>query len=692
MAVTRLEIRTRGLYEDGTAFGDAGAYERIDGSLHFAVDPEHRRNGDIVDLDKAERDAAGMVRFAADFCLLQPIDAGRANRRLLLDVVNRGRKLVPRMINRAPVEPIPTERIPAGDAFLLRRGWTLAWCGWQWDVHRGAGLMGVEVPQALEAGRPIAGQVLVQFQPNAMESDHLLADRQHRAYPAADEDDPTAVLTVRDSLDGPRTVIQRERWQFAGDDDGRARPDRSRIRLDDGFEPGRIYEAVYRTDSCPVAGAGLLALRDAAAFLRYGRFGDEEAGNPCAGRIDYAFACGASQTGRLLREFLYLGLNLDEQGRQVFDGLLPTIAGAHRGEFNHRYAQPSVQASRGFGQLPPFTDDEQTDPFTGSSDGLLARQRALGGVPKIIYTNTAAEYWPGDVSRGDASLTHTVHTGHTDPVGVRDLEPPDEVRIYYYAGTQHTAGALPPASLNPLDGTRGAHSFNVTDYSLLNRAALVNLERWVTAGEQPPASLFPRLDDGTAATIAQVLETIGSIPGAVLPDPALLASSRRIDLGPDAGRGIGRFPALLGEPYTTYVSAVDADGNETAGIRLPSVLLPVATYTGWNPRHPSTGGAGQIVMMLGSTLPFPATAADRESTGDPRRSIAERYGDGEEYLARARAAARALAAQGYLLPDDVETAARQALERYEAFAAPAGQRAGAEAGNARAVSEATAMV
>ncbi len=667
MAVSRLEVRSRGPYEDGAAFGDAGAYERIDGSLHFAVDPEHERNTAIVDLDKAERDAAGMVRFVADFCLLQPVDAGRANRRLLLDVVNRGRKLVPRMINRAPIEPVPTERIPAGDGFLLRRGWTLAWCGWQWDVNRGPGLMGIEAPQALEAGRPIAGQVMVQFQPNALEHDHLLADRQHRPYPAADQGDPAAVLTVRDSIDGPRSVIERERWQFAGDDDGRAVPDRGRIRLNGGFEPGRIYEAVYRTDICPVAGAGLLALRDATSFLHYD---DQASGNPCAGRIDYAFACGASQTGRLLREFVYLGLNFDEQGRQVFDGLLPTIAGAHRGEFNHRYAQPSVQASRGFGQLPPFTDDEQSDPFTGGSDGLLSRQRALGGVPKIIYTNTAAEYWPGDVSRGDASLIHTTPVAQTDPAGVRDLEPSAEVRIYYYAGTQHVAGALPPASVNPLDGSRGAHSFNLTDYSLLNRAALMNLERWVTAGEQPPASLFPRLTDGTAATMTDVLDTIGGIPGVVLPDPALLPGSRRVDLGPEAGRGIGRFPAQPAESYTVYVSAVDADGNETAGIRLPSVSLPVATYTGWNPRHPSTGGAGQIIMMLGSTLPFPATAAERESTGDPRRSIAERYRNGEEYLARARAAARTLAAQGYLLPDDIETAARQALERYEAFAAP----------------------
>ena len=660
MTVTRLELHSRRPYEDGVAFGETGPYERLDGRIHFAVEPSHPANELIVDLDKAPRGDDGRVHFWSDFTLLQPADATRGNRRLLFTVVNRGRRVIP--CNRVAPTPVPTERMDPGDGFLLRRGWTLAFAGWQWDVVRGPALMGMAAPEALEGGRSIQGQVLVQFQPNTRLRDHLLADRAHLPYPAADVDDREAVLTVRDWADGPRTIIDRARWRFAREEDGRPVTDDTHVWLGGGFEPGRCYEVVYRTRICPVVGAGLIAVRDAVGFLRGAA---PDAGNPCAGRVDHTFAYGASQSGRFLRHFLYLGLNVDEQGQQVFDGVLPHVAGAHRGEFNHRFAQPSVQNTRGFAQLPPFTDEEQTDPLTGVRDGLLRRQRARGGVPQIIYTNTAAEYWPGDVSRGDASLLHT------DATGTRDLEPPDEVRVYAFAGTQHGPGRLPLSSLNPLDGTRGAHPFNVVDFSTLVRAALVNLERWVAEGVPPPQSAFPRLADGTAATIPQALDVIRRIPSATVPDPALLPASRCPDLGPRAAEGIGRYPTEVRGTYPSYVSAVDADGNEVAGIRLPDIAVPAATYTGWNPRHPDIGGAGQLVMMQGSTLPFPATAEERARTEDPRPSIAERYRDRDEYLARVRAAAGELAAQGYLLGEDVELAAQEALRRYDAFAAAA---------------------
>jgi hypothetical protein len=658
MAVTALEIHRREPYEDGTPFGDAGPYERIDGVVRFAVDPAHPANALIVDLERAARGADGRVHFPADFTVLQPADPARAARCLLYNVANRGRRVIPG--SRAPVSPEPTARIHPGDGFLLRRGWTIAWCGWQWDVVRGPALIGLEAPQALDdAGRPIQGQVTVQFQPNDLIRDHLLADRAHTPYPAADVDDPDAVLTVRDWLDGERTVIPRGRWRFARDVDGRPRPDDTHVWLEGGFAPGKVYEVVYRTRICPVVGTGLLATRDFVSFLRYA---GTDAGNPCAGALAHMLAQGASQSGRFLRHFLYLGLNVDEAGRQVFDGMLPHVAGAHRGEFNHRFAQPSVQATRGFGQLPPFADEPQTGPDGERHEGLLARPRAVGGVPRIFYTNTAAEYWPGDCSRGDASLLHT------DLAGTRDVEPPPEVRVYYFAGTQHGPGQLPPPERTP-DGTRGVHLFNVVDFSTLLRAAIVNLERWVTAGEEPPPSAFPRLADGTAVPIRRVLEAFRAFPSVTLPDPDLLPASRRLDLGPEAERGVGRYPPVLGAPYPSFVAAVDADGNEVAGIRLPDVAVPVATVTGWNPRHPDIGGAGQIVWMQGSTLPFPATRAERERTGDPRPAIAERYADEADYLARARAVAEELARRRYLLPEDVELAAQLALQRYRAFAA-----------------------
>ena len=655
MAVVGLEIRARGPFDDGAAFGEAGAYERIDGVVRFAVDPAHAANRVIVDLDVAERGPDGRVHFLADFCILQPTDPARGSRRLLFEVLNRGRKTAPRQLNRAPATPVPTEEIDPGDGFLMCHGWTVAWCGWQWDVVRSPALLGLEAPQALEDGEPIAGRVSVEFRPNAPIPDKLLADRVHRPYRAADLDDPDAELSVREWQGGERTVIPRDRWRFAREEHGRPRPSESHVWLDGGFAPGKLYEVVYRTKTCPVAGVGLLAVRDFTAFLHHGT---ADAGNPCAGRLDRAHAYGVSQSGRFLRDFLHLGLNLDEEGRQVFDGVLSQIAGARRGQFNQRFAQPSDQSMPSFGHRMPFADDPQTDPVTGESGGLLDRQRELGGVPKLMHVNSAAEYW-----RGDCSL------GHTDVSGTRDVEPPAGVRSYFFASTQHEPGSVPLIHESGAEGARGVHGFNAVDYRPLTRAALLHLDRWVAEGVEPPPSAFPRLADGTAARPEAVLDHFRAIPGATVPDPERLLMVWRTELGAEADRGIADPPARLGERYQTFVSAVDRDGNDVAGLRVPEVSVPVATYTGWNPRDPQTGAADQINLMQGSTFPFAATRAERERRGDPRPSIEERYRDRDEYRERARAAAEELARQGYILDEDVAVTVESALVRYDAFAA-----------------------
>jgi hypothetical protein len=638
--------------------------------MSFAVDPDHPANAGIVDLVEAPRDDRGRVRFEADLCLLQPVTAARGGGlgagpqagwpgrgRLLLDVPNRGRRRAVAMFNRARPEAAPGEEIDSGDGFLMRQGWTVAACGWQWDVPRAPGsraLMGLDPPLATRDGVALPGQAVVELQPNAPRPDQLLANRVHHPYPAADVDDPEARLTVRDWMDGPRTAIPRDRWRFAREEGGRVVADASHVWLSGGFEAGRLYEVIYRPAICPVAGAGLLAVRDCAAWLRYGTAGE---GNPCAGRIDHAFAFGVSQTGRFLRHFLSLGLNVDEAQRRVFDGLLPHVAGARRGEFNHRFAQPSAQSVRGFGHLMPFTFDDQTDPLTGETGGLLHRQRERGGVPKIVATNTAAEYW-----RGDGSLLHT------DLAGERDVPPPAEVRLYHFAGTQHGPGSLPLGRVSAADGQRGLHDFNAVDYAPLLRAALVNLADWVTRGAEPPPSVYPRLAGRTAVPGREVLRAFAAIPGVSLPDPERLPAMRRVDVGPDAAEGVGRYPAATGRRYPTYVSAVDADGNEVGGVRLPDLTVPLATYTGWNPRDPATGGQGLIINMQGSTLPFAPTAAGRARSGDPRPSIAERYRDRADYLERVRAAAQRLVDERYLLAEDVDAVVRQAAERYDAFA------------------------
>ena len=626
---------------------DVGPYEQLDGTVHFAVDPHHPGNAGIADLQHAPRDAQGLVHCTADFRLLKPVALHHGNQRLLLDIVNRGNPTVLTNFNSAVGRQEP------GNGFLMRQGYTVLWCGWQDDVPTTAGLIRIHVPEAVEAdGKPIAGQIAVTFQPDARMQVQILSDRMHRPHPARDLYDPDAVLTVQDHEDAPPHTIPRQQWSFARLEGERVVPDATRVYLASGFVPGKVYQVVYTTVGAPVIGLGLVATRDMASFLRYG---SASAGNPCAGHIQYAYSFGRSQSGRFLRHFLYLGLNQDEQERTVFDGLIPLVAGGGRGEFNQRFGQPSNTNKYSMKNLFPFHDTVQTDPETGRTDGLLARLWPQGKVPKIFFINTSAEYWGGH-----AALTHT------DLDGKRDLAPSEAVRIYHLAGTQHGPGNLLLTDTGAADDARGQHKPNSVDYRPLLRAALVQLDRWVTAGHTPPPSLHPRLDDGTAVSPGHMAATFQALPGVQF--PAHLRSIARLDFGTEIQEGLTTIlPPRVGKPYSNLVAAVDEDGNELTGIRLPDISVPLATYTGWNVRHPDIGGPGQTLALLGSTIPFPATRAERQASGDPRPSIEERYASKEDYLRQVQHAAEALVQQGYLLAEDLQTVLDQAGQRYDLF-------------------------
>ena len=280
--------------------------------------------------------------------------------------------------------------------------------------------------------------------------------------------------------------------------------------------------------------------------------------------------------------------------------------------------------------------------------------RQLNAVPKIIYTDSAAEYW-----RGDACLTHV------NSAGDADLEPAPETRRYLFAGTQHLPGSPDLMAGQGPDGSTGLHPYNAVDYIPLLRAALFNLDRWASEGVAPPPSRHPRLDDGTAVTQTQYLDTMPGAPGQSIPDASHLWRVREIDLGPDAQHGIAAYPVREGREYPHLVSAADADGNDVAGIRLPDLTVPVGAHTGWNLRHPDTGAPEQLMSMQGSTHWFAANADQRSANADPRPSIAERYATREDYAAQVKAAAQALADSGYLLAEDVELVTQSCLERYD---------------------------
>lgn len=655
MAIGRIEITSRQPFANGECFGDVGSYEQLDGTVYFAVDPVNPFNETVADLRLAPRSNTGEVHFYSDFRVLKPVNQEKGNGRLFFDILNRGRGPCLRNFNNAP-DLAPDVALEAGNGFLMRQGYTVTWCGWQHDAPDVPGVLRLYPPEARNAdGTRISGKLVVTFVPNEPMNEVFVSDRNHRPYPSNNLEDWDSYMTVQDHEDGPESVIPREQWRFARMTDGKVVPDASYVYKESGFEPGKVYQLIYSTTGAPVVGTGLLASRELASFLRHGT---EDEGNPCAGSLQFAYSFGSSQSGRFLRDLLYYGLNYDEQGRRVFDGLIPHVAGAKHGEFNQRFAQPSSQASRSPNNLFPFSDIEQTDPLTGQTDGVLARSSAQGPLPKIMYTYTSSEYWGG----GGAMV-------HVDVTGSHDLEVPEEVRVYHFGGAQHPLGTPYLRDSDPANGSKGQQPFNCLDYRPLLRAALVNLDRWVTAGTPAPPSQYPRLDNGTAADPDTVTETLRRIPGVNTPNPYRLF--RRMDFGAEAGVA-ANVPAVMGEPFPLLVPSVDEDGNEQAGIRLPLSTVPLATHTGWNLRHSEIGGEGQILSsggatggtLAGSTIPFPATRAERDATGDPRVSIEERYSSSEDYLARIRSAAEELVSTGYVLAEDVELLVSQASDHY----------------------------
>ncbi len=657
MAVVKLEISRRSPYAGGKTFGDVGKYEQIDGTAHYAVDPLHPANAGIVDLDLAPRDSDGKVRFASDFTLLKPLRMENGNGSLLYDVVNRGRKTVMARFNNSGRPTMPSDPLDPGDGFLMRHGYSVVFGGWQADVPRGVGLIGLQAPDALDAdGEPVSGRIMCQFQATHFTQFFLLADRQHAPHPAVDADEREATLTVRDHPNDPAEPIARDKWRFMRFQDEAQEPDPCHIFMEEGFEPGRIYQLVYTTRGSKVVGLGFAAMRDLVSHFK--RASDD---NPCADGIQRAHAFGASQSGRFLRQYIHTGINTAEDGSMVLDGIIPHVAGGMRGEFNLRFGQPSKDVCYIIPELFPFADTEQSDPVTGKSGSLLERLHERGHLPKIMFTNTSAEYW-----RGDAALIHTNFADMSDAP-----EESEYVRRYHFAGSPHGSGSFPPLGTRD-DGMRGQLPFNIIDYNPLLRAALQNLDRWVRSGRPAPASRHPRVSDGTAVESHMLAAKFGRIPG--VPFPEKVTRAMRLDYGPEAHLGrTTTLPPVAGEEFPALVSNVDDDCNEIGGIRLPDLTVPVATYTGWNLRHPDIGAPGLVIGITGGlagwVLPFAATATRRAASGDPRPSISERYASKEDYVSQTKKAAERLAGEGYMLEEDIENSLRYAAVRYDYFSA-----------------------
>lgn len=654
MGVVDFEIESRKPYADGVSFGTTGAYEQIDGKVSFAVDPLHAANGGITDLQLAPRDEEGRVRFVSDISILAPRDLRKGGDKLLVDIPNRGGRLVPSTFNRTVVR-LPDDRLAPGDGWLFRNGYTLASIGWQWDV-KFRGSLSLQAPEALVDDRPVKGQVILEYRPNREERHWGIrpVGQEEPAYPVFDLDSDENCLFVRDYEDGPFQLIPFSRWRFGKGSDDAVIPDPNHIYLEGGFKKGKIYHLTYTAEGAPVVGVGLLAVREIATFLRH-----QDRLSPLATGYSHVYGFGVSQSGRFLRHFLYLGLNRDESGRVAYDGLLIHIAGGQRGDFNHRFAEPGQLFTPSFGQQFPFAATRAEDPFSKTRGNLVGKLEQIDAVPKIFMTHTSWEYW-----RGDASLVHT------QPDGRADLPEHAKIRNYHFAGTHHMGGMLikgKQISEMPMPmGVSAAHGFNVVGFSPLLRAALSNLDQWVSHGADPPASMYPELSKGTAVPRKEVLEQFKLLISTRLLAPGKLSVLRRLDLGPEAEKGVGIFPAKEFEAYPCFVSAIDDDFNEVAGIRLPDISVPVGSHTGWNPRDDDIGAPDLAAGFLGFTLFFARNKEEREHAGDPRLSIEERYRDKEDYLDRVGQATDILIAERYLLEADREWVVDACAIRYDA--------------------------
>jgi len=644
--VLRVEVTSRADVLNGKQFGIAGSYERITGRVYFSLPIANPHNQLIVDLSNAVNLKDGEVEFSSDFIAVRPKDPQKGNGSMILEVPNRGHARLLSLVDGGDLDLAHD----AGDAWLLRNGFTVVSLGWQWDAD-GPDALRLYAPIAKDHGNTIRGLLrgdlmLAKTLPEIPLGHLFSAGIGGTEYAVADPNDPRNVLTVRASREAERTLIPRTEWQFAHTVDGKLTPSNRHIHLTGGFQPGKIYEYVYTVADPVVAGGGFAVVRDFASYAKH----NPDSIAPAA-RV---YGEGISQNGRFLRDFLYQGFNADEDGKIAIDGVLAHVAGAGRGSFNYRFAQPSRDAQPTSSvffptDIFPFTDQQEKDPVTGETAGLLDRATAEKVVPKIFFSNTSYEYF----GRACALI-------HVTADGKQDAPISDYVRIYHFTGLQHFSGPFPPEKgEGDLVGQQLQSPLPVKYFW---RAMIANMDAWVRSNTLPPTSSYPKIGDGTLVPLADY--ALPAIPAMNRPHEANTAY--RLDFGPHWQEGVLTVqPPRVGPAFPVLVPQVDADGNETDGVRLPEVTVPLGTYASWNLRDPSIGAPDQRLPFETSYIPFPKTAADRQKTADPRKSIAERYSDRNDYMTNYTRAVDELIKERWILQEDRSAFLQRAEQEWQ---------------------------
>lgn len=656
--------------------GEQRGYERLRGRAFGELDPADPHNAVITDLALGA-DADGKVRYETNWVLTRPVGRAPTSGFLWHDVPNRG----------GEVRLQPGE-IAARD-IGLRSGWQADNAG-NTGVPRfrpeAAANHYVRVPVARVDGKPVTGRVMARIVNRAgADSQPLMVQGNPVPYLPVSLDTSGATLTVHsnETVDGQVTVervVDPKDWAFARCDGASPFPGKPididparapgnlpiHVCVRGGFEAGKVYQLVYTAGNAYVLGVGMAAFRDVGAFFRYAKADDAGTPNPIAGQVRGSAIRGVSQSGNMVRQFLFMGLNQDEANRQVHDGAWAIIAG-RRVAANARWAQPDgVLELFQMGSEGPQWWGDWADKARGlPAKGLLTRCTASGTCPKVFEHFGAAEVyalklsleWVGSSADEDLPLTK-------------------DVRRYYVAGSPHGGGA--GGFRHEADGKsfscpgnqfgQATLAANPVPHREIRNVLSAAMRDWVLKGTSPPKSRYPTLAGGEL--VDPTREAMGfpsgvpGVPDSVFKPENFVFPVFDYDWGPGFDRveasGVpDQVPPKIRKVLPAKVPRVDADGNEVGGVPTVLTMAPLGTYLGWNI---TAGGihAGQVCNYAGGYVPFARTRAQREASGDPRRSLEERYGDRAGYLAAVKAAADRALREGFLLKADHDRLLKEA--------------------------------
>jgi len=643
---------------DGKSFGKSGKYIRIEGVATGLLDPADPLNTVIVDLDKAPADKNGFVEYKVDVVIMKPERSGNGS--LVYSVTNRSRFMDLYFFNWIQENRFASNQLAmedAGDGLVMEQGFTFVWSAWDGSIQPGDGILRADFPVAYSGDKPREGMNLFEFSDTGTDPDFSIK----LSHPAADQDIKQATLTVRQFEANARVIPGDMRFLYENDET-------LKIRRPEGFDSGAIYEFIYPAfdyirikesngksiDRNGIFGTGFASVRDLVSFLRR----DDTVRNPVREvNIERAMIYGYSQSGRVIKDFIYQGFNKDESGQIVFEGAMPSASGAARTFVNARFAKPGNFTTQHRWHLQPgdqfpFTYGNILDPVTGKTDGILNKCRVNNTCPKIMHIDTGSE-----IRDRRASLVVT------DPLGQKDLVLPDNVRVYWLASSTHVPFNFNKLSSRPerLPGSYGEAVKNFTspvDIRPVQRALLLALDKWIEDDTHPPASSYGKISDETLVPMSDIIINFPS----PIPEFSFTPSYNAIQQTDYVLTGDPLEPYKLGKNYKVLFSAIDKSGNELPGIKLPRVANPIGTYAGWNPRAEGHG-EDDLSEATGSWAPLAVTREERLETGDSRLSLSERYGNHKGWISRVENSADELVSKGYLLPRDRDTIVLQTMHQ-----------------------------